>query len=83
MTIEKTVEDFLEPVAVCTGKETLSEVLGTLNHGKPVAVFDKDWRFLMPEAVAGYPPSRRIIDLPLGNAIIIALNPLRFIPRRS
>jgi signal transduction histidine kinase/CheY-like chemotaxis protein len=68
----KRIRDFLEPIVECAERETLGEVLGTLNQGKPVAIHRAAWHLLLPETVVGYPPSRRVIDLPLRHAPIVS-----------
>jgi two-component sensor histidine kinase len=72
MNAEKLVRDFLEPIVECTEFETLGRVLGTLNQGKPVAFRSTTWQLVLPEAVVGYPLSRRVIDLPLRNAPVLS-----------
>jgi signal transduction histidine kinase len=66
------VHDLLEPVVECTEGGTLGQVLDVLHQGKPVAIRWPTWRLLLPEAVVGYPPTRRVIDLPLREAPIIS-----------
>jgi len=61
----KLVCDFLEPIVECTEFETLGQVVDMLNRGRPVAVRSTSWQLVLPEAVIGYPLSRRVIDLPL------------------
>jgi signal transduction histidine kinase/CheY-like chemotaxis protein len=72
MDASKRIRDFLEPIVECAELETLGEVLGTLNQGKPVAIRWAAWHLLLPETVVGYPSSRRVIDLPLRDAPIVS-----------
>jgi two-component sensor histidine kinase len=72
MDAEKRVRDFVEPIVVCAELSTLGQVLDTLNRGRPVAIRWPAWQLLLPENVLGYPLSRRVIDLPLLKAPIIA-----------
>jgi signal transduction histidine kinase len=72
MQVGASVGEFLEPVVECAERETLGQVLDTLHQGKPVAIRWTTWRLLLPEAVVGYPPSRRVIDLPLRDALLIS-----------
>ncbi|RPJ04560.1 MAG: PAS domain S-box protein, partial [Deltaproteobacteria bacterium] len=67
----KQVQDLVEPIVESTENQTLGEVLGTLNIGRPLAVHWEEWFLLLPEAAAGYPLSRQIIDLPLTRAAIL------------
>ncbi|HXH13232.1 MAG TPA: histidine kinase dimerization/phosphoacceptor domain -containing protein [Alphaproteobacteria bacterium] len=62
---DKLVCDLLEPIVECAEFQTLGQVLDTLNRGRPVAVRSASWQLVLPEAVIGYPLSRRVIDLPL------------------
>jgi two-component sensor histidine kinase len=71
MNAAKRVDDLLEPVVECGEIETLGQVLSTVSQGKPLAIRSPAWRLLLPEAVIGYPLSRRVIDLPLTDAPII------------
>jgi signal transduction histidine kinase len=66
------VREFLEPVVECAERGTLGQVLDILHQGKPVAIRWATWRLLLPEAVVGYPPSRRVIDLPLRDVPLIS-----------
>jgi two-component sensor histidine kinase len=72
MKMGKRVEDFLEPIVECAEIETLGQVLGIMTQGKPVAIRSTAWRLLLPEAVIGYPLSRRVIDLPLRDVPIVS-----------
>src|SRR5262249_38497783 len=72
MDASKRIRDFLEPIVECGELETLGEVLGTLNRGKPVAMRWGAWHLLLPQTVVGYPSSRRVIDLPLRDAPIVS-----------
>jgi PAS domain S-box-containing protein len=56
----------MEPIVTGAEAGHLGQVLGELSTGRPVAVdWAGRWHLLLPAAVAGYPPSRRLIDLPL------------------
>jgi two-component sensor histidine kinase len=68
----KQVRDFVEPVVVCAEFATLGEVVETLHQGKPVAFRGPVWQLLLPEHVIGYPLSRRVIDLPMTKARVVA-----------
>ena len=68
----KRVGDFLEPIAECAELETLGQVLGTMTQGKPVVIRFAAWRLLLPETAIGYPLSRRVIDLPLQDVLIVS-----------
>jgi two-component sensor histidine kinase len=72
MSAGKQVRDFLDPIQECAELETLGQVVGTMNQGKPVAIRWAAWRLLLPETAIGYPLSRRVIDLPLQDVPIIA-----------
>src|SRR5919106_1379294 len=72
MPAEVSIRELLEPVVECAERGTLAQVLDILHQGKPVAIRWATWRLLLPEAVVGYPPSRRVIDLPLRDVPIIS-----------
>ena len=60
------VRDFLQPVTVLHGRATLAEALDSFEREIPVFVSaTKGWAFMRPQAVVGYPKTRRMIDLPL------------------
>lgn len=60
------VRDCLQPVTLLHGRATLAEALDSLEREIPVFVSaTKGWAFMRPQAVVGYPRTRRMIDLPL------------------
>jgi PAS domain S-box-containing protein len=62
----KPIRNFIDPVNEYHEQDTLADVQDELNRGKPVVIRSKGkWYILSPEAAVGYPPTRKIIDLPL------------------
>lgn len=58
--------DFLQPVTLLHSRATLAEALDSLEREIPVFVSaSKGWALVRPQAVVGYPRTRRMIDLPL------------------
>ena len=57
---------FLEPVQICPDKAVLRDVLDSLRKGHLVVVnLEGTWYLLSGTRTAGYPPTRRLVDLPL------------------
>lgn len=60
------VREFLEPMLELPDSATLGEALPALARQTPVFVsIDRVWHTLVPEDIAGYPVTRRLIDVPL------------------
>lgn len=60
------VREFLEPMLELPDSATLAEALAALASQTPVFVsIDRVWHTLAPADVAGYPATRRLIDVPL------------------
>lgn len=60
------VREFLEPVLVLPDSATLGEALPALVNATPVFVsIERVWHTVTAHDVAGYPATRRLIDVPL------------------
>lgn len=60
------VREFIEPVLVLPESATLNEALPALANATPVFVHvERVWHVLTAQDAAGYPHTRRLIDLPL------------------
>ncbi len=66
------LETILEPIEECSQDKTLGQVLKIFNQGKPILLHCGAWYFILPEAAVGYPTSRRVIDLPVSDAPVLA-----------
>ncbi len=66
------LSNLIEPIARYEGRETLGEIVAAWNPGVPVAVHRGTWHLLTPGAAAGYPLTRRLVDLPLTEALVFA-----------
>lgn len=72
MTSARQIRECAEPIIQCAEYDTLAHVLDTLNQGQPMALYwAEHWHLLLPEAAAGYPVSRRVIDLPSKEALTV------------
>ncbi len=67
------LNDIARPVVLCSETDTLQAVLEQLSAGNPAALKRQGrWYIVAPRAAAGYPASRRLMDLPLEEAALLA-----------
>jgi len=69
----ETISEIVEPIPQCSEYDTLNRARAELEKGKPVALFwNEKWYLLLPEVTSGYSPTRRLIDLPLCEALLFS-----------
>ena len=66
------LRDFIEQIAQYEGRETLGEIVSAWNPSRPIAVHRGTWHLLTAGATAGYPLTRRLVDLPLAEALVLS-----------
>ncbi len=66
------IRTLMEPVTVVGPTATLQDVQTPLQMGRPVVLADDGWRFIFPQAVVGYPTTRRLIDVPTHPAPVLS-----------
>lgn len=69
------VGSLAQPIRVVDDRAILNGILDELLQNRPVAVkLEGEWKALLPASTAGYPASRRIVDLPVSVVPHISAN---------